>query len=149
MRDGAGRAELISMEGNFEGEVVGCITEGVFWGDSYHRGEVFSVEEQYTKLLTAGKAHFGVPATTSEGRINGIGTTDMMLEAWQDNTNWGGHGYVNDKMEVDRQEEEGVRPGSELVLGVLGAGWSSKGATGTATEDRNDLVVAGIERYDP
>ncbi|KAJ3804215.1 hypothetical protein F5876DRAFT_70819 [Lentinula aff. lateritia] len=24
--------------------------------------------------------------------------------------------------------------------GVLGAGWSSKGATGTATEDRNDLV---------
>ncbi|KAJ3911729.1 hypothetical protein F5877DRAFT_72957 [Lentinula edodes] len=42
-----------------------------------------------------------------------------------------------------------VRPGSELVLGVLGADWSSKGATGTVTEDRNDLVVAGIERYDP
>ncbi|KAJ4466085.1 hypothetical protein C8J55DRAFT_493114 [Lentinula edodes] len=39
-----------------------------------------------------------------------------------------------------------VRPGSEWVLGVLGAGWSSKGATETATEDRNDLVVAGIGR---
>ncbi|KAJ3883991.1 hypothetical protein GG344DRAFT_84788 [Lentinula edodes] len=30
---------------------------------------------------------------------------------------------------------------------VLGAGWSSKGATGTATEDRNDLVVAGAKRW--
>ncbi|KAJ3910880.1 hypothetical protein F5877DRAFT_86836 [Lentinula edodes] len=32
---------------------------------------------------------------------------------------------------------------------VLGAGWSSKGATGTATKDSNDLVVAGIGRCDP
>ncbi|KAJ3804954.1 hypothetical protein F5876DRAFT_82371 [Lentinula aff. lateritia] len=29
---------------------------------------------------------------------------------------------------------------------VLGAGWSSKGATGTATEDGNDLVVTGTTR---
>ncbi|KAJ3862501.1 hypothetical protein EV359DRAFT_65580 [Lentinula novae-zelandiae] len=36
---------------------------------------------------------------------------------------------------------DGVRPGSELVLGVLGASWSLKGATGTATEDRNDLQI--------
>ncbi|KAJ3911574.1 hypothetical protein F5877DRAFT_73077 [Lentinula edodes] len=52
--------------------------------------------------------------------------------------------------EIEGNVSEGgnVRPGSELVLGVLGAGWSLKGATGTATEDRNDLVVAGIERYD-
>ncbi|KAJ3804499.1 hypothetical protein F5876DRAFT_70583 [Lentinula aff. lateritia] len=32
---------------------------------------------------------------------------------------------------------------------MLGAGWSSKGATETATEDGNDLVVVGIERCDP
>ncbi|KAJ3910896.1 hypothetical protein F5877DRAFT_86804 [Lentinula edodes] len=36
-----------------------------------------------------------------------------------------------------------------LCCSVLGAGWSSKGAMETATEDRNDLVGAGIERYDP
>ncbi|KAJ3884902.1 hypothetical protein GG344DRAFT_83372 [Lentinula edodes] len=36
-----------------------------------------------------------------------------------------------------------------LRCSVLGAGWSSKGATETATEDGNDLVVAGIERCDP
>lgn len=36
-----------------------------------------------------------------------------------------------------------------LCCSVLGAGWSSKGATETATEDRNDLVVVGIERCDP
>ncbi|KAJ3885349.1 hypothetical protein GG344DRAFT_70617 [Lentinula edodes] len=34
-----------------------------------------------------------------------------------------------------------------LCCSVLGAGWSSKGATGTATEDRNDLVVAGTKRW--
>ncbi|KAJ3804315.1 hypothetical protein F5876DRAFT_70736 [Lentinula aff. lateritia] len=38
-----------------------------------------------------------------------------------------------------------VRPGSELVLGRLGASWSSKGATGTVTEDGNDLRVVRIE----
>ncbi|KAJ3924166.1 MAG: hypothetical protein NXY57DRAFT_970584 [Lentinula lateritia] len=36
-----------------------------------------------------------------------------------------------------------------LWCSVLGAGWSSKGATETATEDGNDPVVAGIERCDP
>ncbi|KAJ3884724.1 hypothetical protein GG344DRAFT_71118 [Lentinula edodes] len=40
-----------------------------------------------------------------------------------------------------------VRPGSEKVLSVLGAGWSSKGATETATEDRNNLVVAGTKKW--
>ncbi|KAJ4468584.1 hypothetical protein C8J55DRAFT_564736 [Lentinula edodes] len=36
-----------------------------------------------------------------------------------------------------------------LCCSVLGADWSSKGATETATEDRNDLAVAGVERCDP
>ncbi|KAJ3804038.1 hypothetical protein F5876DRAFT_70958 [Lentinula aff. lateritia] len=31
-----------------------------------------------------------------------------------------------------------------LCCSMLRAGWSLKGATGTATEDRNDLVVAGL-----
>ncbi|KAJ3847218.1 hypothetical protein EV368DRAFT_87980 [Lentinula lateritia] len=36
-----------------------------------------------------------------------------------------------------------------LCCSVLGAGWSSKGATETATEDGNDLVVVGVRRCDP
>ncbi|KAF8827453.1 hypothetical protein HHX47_DHR4000204 [Lentinula edodes] len=36
-----------------------------------------------------------------------------------------------------------------LCCSMLGAGWSSKGATETATEDGSDLVVAGIKRCDP
>ncbi|KAJ4463829.1 hypothetical protein C8R41DRAFT_872327 [Lentinula lateritia] len=35
----------------------------------------------------------------------------------------------------------------EVLGSVLGAGWSSKGATETTTEDRNDLVVDKTERF--
>ncbi|KAJ3806139.1 hypothetical protein F5876DRAFT_69201 [Lentinula aff. lateritia] len=55
--------------------------------------------------------------------------------------------------EVDAYREVAKCQKQELVelrkQVMLAAGWSSKGATGTVTEDRNDFVVAGIERYDP
>ncbi|KAJ3901592.1 hypothetical protein F5879DRAFT_924510 [Lentinula edodes] len=88
--DAAAGGQLILTEGNFAGEAAGRITEGVFWGEGYHRGEELSIEEQYTKMLTANGAYFGAGGTTSEERVDGVGPRKMILEGWEDNTVWGG-----------------------------------------------------------
>ncbi|KAJ3809424.1 hypothetical protein F5876DRAFT_66484 [Lentinula aff. lateritia] len=45
---------------------------------------------------------------------------------------------------LDVASKLGLGLGTVVRPSMLGAGWSSKGATGTTTEDGNDLVVAGI-----
>ncbi|KAJ3924412.1 MAG: hypothetical protein NXY57DRAFT_1044962, partial [Lentinula lateritia] len=98
--DAAGRRELISLEGNFAGEAAGHITEGVFWGEGYDHGAELSIEEQYTKMLTANGAYFGAGGTRSEERVDGVGPREMMLEGWEDTTVWGGQvGYMNNNRE--------------------------------------------------
>ncbi|KAJ3898406.1 hypothetical protein F5879DRAFT_927082 [Lentinula edodes] len=53
------------------------------------------------------------------------------------------------QMQAGKRSSVICKPCHDTKVSVLGAGWSSKGAMGTATEDRNNLVVAGTERCDP